>query len=67
MGVQAAAHQCLVGGDYEILNRNTTQPNPHFWSAWLWKQLAGTGKLLNNTRVVDHGVNTYTLCMWEEN
>ena len=42
-GVELAARQALVGGDYELLDRNTLAPNPDYWVLYLFKALIGGG------------------------
>jgi len=34
--------QCLVGGEYGLIDRLTLKPRPDYWLSWLWKQLMGT-------------------------
>jgi hypothetical protein len=38
-GVTTVLRQTLVGGDYELVDRNTMMPNPSFWLAVAWRQL----------------------------
>ncbi len=33
--------QCLKGGDYELINKTSTIPNPDYWILWLWTQFIG--------------------------
>jgi len=40
--------QTLVGGSYELLDKENFEPNPDYWSALLWKQLMGT-RVLSTT------------------
>ena len=42
-GVELSARQALVGGDYELLSRDTLAPNPDWWVLWLFKRLVGGG------------------------
>lgn len=42
-GVELAARQALVGGDYELLDRETLAPNPDYWVIYLFKALVGGG------------------------
>ena len=42
-GVGMLCRQTLLGGDYEIVNRTTGQPNPDYYVALLWHDLVGTG------------------------
>ncbi|KAJ7529160.1 hypothetical protein O6H91_15G035800 [Diphasiastrum complanatum] len=45
---QVYCRQSLVGGNYGLLNRTTFQPNPDYYSAFLWKELVGTQVLATN-------------------
>lgn len=38
-GVTTVLRQTLVGGDYELVDRNTMMPNPSYWLAVAWRQL----------------------------
>ena len=40
-GVELAARQTLSGGDYELLQRGTFEPNPDYFVAWLFRALIG--------------------------
>lgn len=40
-GVELAARQCLSGGDYELLQRGTFEPNPDYYVVWLFHALIG--------------------------
>jgi heparanase 1 len=40
-GVELAARQCLSGGDYELLQRVTFNPNPDYFIIWLFHSLIG--------------------------
>lgn len=42
-GVELSARQALVGGDYELLSRDTWEPNPDYWLLWLFKGLLVQG------------------------
>ena len=47
-GYAAMCRQCLVGGNYSLidqLNANGLTPNPDYWSAWIHKQVVGTQML----------------------
>lgn len=54
MGVELAARQCLSGGDYELLQRGSFEPNPDFFIIWLFKALIGGGASSYN---VTHSVS----------
>ena len=50
VGVELMARQCLNGGDYELLQRNSFVPNPDYYLLWLFKQLVKQGaRALNAT------------------
>jgi heparanase 1 len=34
--------QCLIGGEYGLIDRLTLKPRPDYWLSWLWKRLMGT-------------------------
>ena len=45
-GHGAMCRQCLVGGNYSLLDQNDGfNPNPDWWSALLWKRLMGATML----------------------
>merc|ERR1719460_2776962 len=45
-GHGAMCRQCLVGGNYSLLDQlNGFRPNPDWWTALLWKRLMGTTML----------------------
>ena len=48
-GVELMARQCLNGGDYELLQRNSFAPNADFYLVWLFKQLVKQGARALNT------------------
>eukprot|EP01063_Lacrimia_lanifica_P021480 TRINITY_DN2885_c2_g1_i1.p1 TRINITY_DN2885_c2_g1~~TRINITY_DN2885_c2_g1_i1.p1 ORF type:complete len:535 (+),score=153.73 TRINITY_DN2885_c2_g1_i1:44-1648(+) len=33
--------QTIIGGEYELINKTTTQPNPDFYALVMWSQLMG--------------------------
>ena len=37
-----AARQALLGGDHELVDRDTFLPNPSYWIAYLWPRLMST-------------------------
>eukprot|EP01060_Flectonema_neradi_P027775 TRINITY_DN373_c0_g2_i1.p1 TRINITY_DN373_c0_g2~~TRINITY_DN373_c0_g2_i1.p1 ORF type:complete len:524 (+),score=108.89 TRINITY_DN373_c0_g2_i1:50-1621(+) len=55
LGLMAQNHfemfgrQTLIGGDYEIIDKNTTQPNPDYWLLKVWQEVMG--KTVYNTSV----------------
>eukprot|EP00039_Didymoeca_costata_P013682 m.212058 g.212058 ORF g.212058 m.212058 type:complete len:291 (-) comp15846_c0_seq1:126-998(-) len=38
-GVKVSARQCLIGGNYGLLNKTTFQPNPDYWIAYIYRSL----------------------------
>ena len=42
LGHKVLARQALLGGDYELVDRDTFLPNPVFWMAFLWPRLMST-------------------------
>lgn len=53
-GHDAMCRQCLVGGNYSLLDQLAgLRPNPDYWSAWLWRQLVGT-RILALTQVMPY-------------
>ena len=44
-GVGLLSRQTLLGGDYELINRTTGEPNPDFYVALLWHDLVGSDVL----------------------
>jgi len=41
-GVQVVMHNTLDASDYGLLDENTYEPRPNYWSALLWRKLMGT-------------------------
>lgn len=41
-GHAVLARQALLGGDYELIDRDTFTPNPDYWLAFLWPRLMST-------------------------
>jgi hypothetical protein len=60
-GVQVVAHNTLAASDYALIDQDTLDPRPNYWSALLWRRLMGT-------TVLDAGASTpnvhlYAHCM----
>ncbi|EAZ36024.1 hypothetical protein OsJ_20330 [Oryza sativa Japonica Group] len=53
--------QSLIGGNYGLLNKETFQPNPDYYSALLWHRLMGT-KVLSATFNGTNMIRTYAHC-----
>lgn len=45
LGVSMMARQTLLGGDYELIDKSTTQPNPDYWALALWYKIVGSDVL----------------------
>jgi heparanase 1 len=41
-GVGMLSRQTLLGGDYELINRTSGEPNPDYYVAVLWHDLIGS-------------------------
>eukprot|EP01084_Bolivina_argentea_P223948 378806_1 len=39
--IDATLRACLVGGDYELIDKNTFLPNPSYWILYLFKMFVG--------------------------
>jgi len=44
-GVQVVAHNTLAASDYGLIDEQTLQPRPNYWSALLWRKFMGTTAL----------------------
>ncbi|XP_006655848.2 heparanase-like protein 3 [Oryza brachyantha] len=53
--------QSLIGGNYGLLNKETFQPNPDYYSALLWHRLMGT-KVLSTTFSGTNMIRAYAHC-----
>jgi len=69
-GHGAMCRQCLVGGNYSLLDQLDPRgltPNPDYWSAWVWRQLVGV-QVLAITQVMPYmgdfqpGTRGYMAC-----
>jgi heparanase 1 len=52
-GVELTARQCLSGGDYELLQKESFVPNPDYYIVWLFHKLIGGG---SDAYVVNHTI-----------
>nr|XP_043635670.1 heparanase-like protein 1 [Erigeron canadensis]XP_043635671.1 heparanase-like protein 1 [Erigeron canadensis] len=59
---QVYCRQSLIGGNYGLLNKTTSLPNPDYYSALLWHRLMGTGVLSVERRYVGPHLRTYAHC-----
>ncbi|KAJ4813756.1 Heparanase [Rhynchospora pubera] len=53
--------QTLIGGNYGLLNRDTFEPNPDYYSALLWHRLMGT-RVLSFNYTGSNMTRTYAHC-----
>jgi len=44
-GVKVVMHNTLASSDYGLLDEETLEPRPNYWSALLWNRTMGTGVL----------------------
>mmetsp|Transcript_11409 Transcript_11409/g.12525 ORF Transcript_11409/g.12525 Transcript_11409/m.12525 type:complete len:475 (-) Transcript_11409:107-1531(-) len=58
--------QTLVGGWYELLNKTTFEPNPDYYTAYLWKHLMGDN-VLSVTYNTSQDVRIYAHCSSDGN
>jgi hypothetical protein len=42
LGVQVVMHNTLAASDYALIDEQTLEPRPNYWSAFLWRRLMGT-------------------------
>eukprot|EP01084_Bolivina_argentea_P193303 331660_1 len=40
-GINSTWRSDLIGGDYELIDHKTFEPNPDYWILYIWKQLIG--------------------------
>jgi len=48
LGIKRFLRQAFIGGDYELVNRTTFQPNPDYFAALLWRRTVGSKVLASN-------------------
>ena len=59
-GYKAFCRQTLLGGNYELLDHNTYEPNPDFWAALLWRKTMGATILAASSN--DESLRSYASC-----
>ncbi len=59
-GVQIVAHNTLASGDYALIDRESVEPRPNYWLAWLWKRTMDRRVLRPVSKI--EGVNLYAQC-----
>ena len=63
-GVKVVMHNTLASSDYGLLNEDTLEPRPNYWSALLWKRTMGSVVLDPNTPK-DQALRIYAHCSKE--
>ena len=61
-GVQVVIHNTFAASDYALIDEDTLNPRPNYWSALLWRRLMGTTVLDAGTSNVP-GVYVYAHCL----
>ena len=62
-GHAVLARQAIIGGDYELVDRDTWAHNPDYWLAYLWPRLMGTRALgVTNPNSNATGLRAYAQC-----
>ncbi len=62
LGVQVVAHNTLAASDYALVDEETLEPRPSYWTALLWRRLMGT-TVLDAGRSPAQGVHVYAHCL----
>ena len=57
MDVPGTVRSDLVGGNYELIDRNTFIANPSYWLLWVFKQFVGDTMLQVNTTTSEKDAN----------
>ena len=61
-GVQVVAHNTLAASDYALIDEDTLNPRPNYWSALLWRKLMGT-TVLDAGASSTPGLYVYAHCL----
>jgi len=61
-GVQVVAHNTLAASDYGLIDEQTLQPRPNYWSALLWRRFMGT-TVLDAGAAPSENVYLYAHCL----
>lgn len=62
LGVQVVMHNTLAASDYALVDEETLEPRPSYWSAVLWRRLMGT-TVLDAGPAPAPGVHVYAHCL----
>jgi heparanase len=62
LGVQVVMHNTLAASDYGLIDEETLEPRPNYWSAVLWRTLMGT-TVLDAGPSPAPGVHVYAHCL----
>jgi heparanase 1 len=62
LGVQVVMHNTLAASDYGLIDEETLEPRPNYWSAVLWRKLMGT-TVLDAGPSPAPGVHVYAHCL----
>jgi heparanase len=62
LGVQVVMHNTLAASDYALIDEETLDPRPSYWSAVLWRTLMGT-TVLDAGPSPAPGVHVYAHCL----
>jgi heparanase len=60
--VVVVMHNTLVASDYGLLDENTFEPKPNYWSALLWRKFMGTTVLDAGVKN-GAGLHVYAQCL----
>jgi heparanase len=62
LGVQVVMHNTLAASDYALIDEETLEPRPDYWSALLWRKLMGA-TVLDAGPSPAPGVHVYAHCL----
>lgn len=62
LGVRVVMHNTLAASDYALIDEDTLEPRPSYWSALLWRTLMGTTVLEAGPSPAP-GVHVYAHCL----
>jgi hypothetical protein len=62
LGVQVVMHNTLAASDYALIDEETLEPRPSYWSAVLWRRLMGEA-VLDAGPSPAPGVHVYAHCL----
>ncbi len=64
LGVRSVMHNTLAASDYALIDEETLEPRPDYWSALLWRKLMGTTVLEAAAPPVED-LHVYAHCLRE--